>query len=51
MLGFRKLPTSEWRAWDTDFGAKWHFMSTYRYFKLTRSTVDQIDIGAFFFRR
>jgi hypothetical protein len=33
---------------DHDFGAKWHFMSTYRYFKLTRSTVDQIDIGGFF---
>jgi hypothetical protein len=30
---------------DHDFGAKWHFMSSYRYFKLTRSTVDQIDIG------
>ena len=33
---------------DHDFGAKWHFMSTYRYFKLTRSTIDQIDIGGFF---
>jgi hypothetical protein len=30
---------------DHDFGAKWHFMSSYRYFKLTRSTIDQIDIG------
>lgn len=30
---------------DHDFGSKWHFMSSYRYFKLTRSTVDQIDIG------
>lgn len=33
---------------DHDFGSKWHFMSSYRYFKLTRSTVDQIDIGGFF---
>jgi Carboxypeptidase regulatory-like domain len=30
---------------DHDFGAKWHFMSSYRFFKLTRSTIDQIDIG------
>ena len=33
---------------DHDFGSKWHFMSSYRYFKLTHSTVDQIDIGGFF---
>ena len=30
---------------DHDFGEKWHFMSSYRFFKLTRSTIDQIDIG------
>jgi len=30
---------------DHDFGSKWHFMSSYRYFKLTRATIDQIDIG------
>jgi hypothetical protein len=30
---------------DHDFGAKWHFMSSYRFFKLTRATHDQIDIG------
>ena len=30
---------------DHDFGKNWHFMSSYRYFKLTRSTIDQIDIG------
>ena len=30
---------------DHDFGAKWHFMSSYRFFKLTRSTIDQIAIG------
>jgi hypothetical protein len=33
---------------DHDFGSKWHFMSSYRYFRLTRATVDQIDIGGFF---
>jgi len=33
---------------DHDFGSKWHFMSSYRYFKLTRSTFDQVDIGGFF---
>ena len=33
---------------DHDFGKKWHFMSSYRYFKLTRATIDQVDIGGFF---
>jgi hypothetical protein len=33
---------------DHDFGAKWHFMSSYRYYKLVRSTDDQVDIGGFF---
>jgi hypothetical protein len=30
---------------DHDFGAKWHFMSSYRYYKLVRATDDQVDIG------
>ena len=30
---------------DHDFGAKWHFNSSYRYYKLTRATNDQVDIG------
>ncbi len=30
---------------DHDFGAKWHFMSSYRYYHLTRATDDQVDIG------
>jgi len=30
---------------DHDFGAKWHFNSSYRYYKLTRATSSQIDIG------
>jgi hypothetical protein len=33
---------------DHDFGDKWHFNSSYRYFKLTAATDDQIDIGGFF---
>lgn len=34
---------------DHDFSAKWHFMSSYRYFKFgTNATGDQVDIGGFF---
>ncbi len=33
---------------DHDFGDKWHFMSSYRYYSLTRGTIDQVDIGGFF---
>jgi len=33
---------------DHDFGAKWHFMSSYRWNKLNSSTDNQIDIGGFF---
>ena len=33
---------------DHDFGQKWHFMSSYRYYHLTRATDDQVDIGGFF---
>ncbi|MFZ0730840.1 MAG: carboxypeptidase-like regulatory domain-containing protein [Candidatus Sulfotelmatobacter sp.] len=33
---------------DHDFGEKWHFTSSYRYFKLATSTTDQVDIGGFF---
>ncbi len=33
---------------DHDFGAKWHFMSSYRYYHLERATDDQVDIGGFF---
>ena len=33
---------------DHDFGAKLHFNSSYRYYKLTRATTDQYDIGGFF---
>jgi len=33
---------------DHDFGEKWHFTSSYRYFKLKIATADQVDIGGFF---
>ena len=33
---------------DHDFGPKWHFNTSYRYYKLTRATSSQIDIGGFF---
>lgn len=30
---------------DHDFGAKWHFMSSYRYYHLERFTNNQYDVG------
>jgi len=33
---------------DHDFGQKWHFMSSYRYYHLLNSTDNQVDIGGFF---
>ena len=33
---------------DHDFGSKWHFNSSYRYYKLVRSTDSQVDVGGFF---
>jgi len=30
---------------DHDFSAKWHFMTSYRYYNLKNATTDQIDIG------
>jgi len=33
---------------DHDFGPKWHFNSTYRYYKMQRDTTNQVDIGGFF---
>lgn len=33
---------------DHDFGAKWHAMASYRYYKLTNQTGNQIDIGGAF---
>ena len=33
---------------DHDFSSKWHFMSTYHYFKINSADTNQIDIGGFF---
>jgi hypothetical protein len=33
---------------DHDFGAKWHFNSSYRYYRLDRITNSETDIGGFF---
>jgi hypothetical protein len=33
---------------DHDFSDKWHFTSSYRYFKLGIATTDQVDVGGFF---
>jgi hypothetical protein len=33
---------------DHDFGSNWHLMSSYRYYKLTRASTSQVDIGGFF---
>ena len=33
---------------DHDFGAKWHFSSSYRFYRLLRTTNSQVDIGGFF---
>ena len=33
---------------DHDFGSKWHFNTSYRYYKLTRAVTSQLDIGGFF---
>jgi hypothetical protein len=33
---------------DHDFGSKWHFYMSYRYFKLTKLTTNQVDIGGQF---
>jgi len=33
---------------DHDFGQKFHFNASYHYYRLTRATLDQVDIGGFF---
>jgi hypothetical protein len=33
---------------DHDFGDKWHFMSSYRYYNLQSASNQQVDIGGFF---
>lgn len=33
---------------DHDFGSKWHWMTSYRYYNLALATTSQVDIGGFF---
>jgi hypothetical protein len=33
---------------DHDFSDRWHFMTSYRYYKLTQAVHQQVDIGGFF---
>jgi hypothetical protein len=33
---------------DHDFGSKWHFSSSYRYYRLNLANNSQVDIGGFF---
>jgi hypothetical protein len=33
---------------DHDFSPKWHFNSSYRYYKLVRATTNQVDVGGAF---
>jgi hypothetical protein len=33
---------------DHDFGQKWHFTTSYRYYHLTRATTNQVDVGGAF---
>jgi hypothetical protein len=33
---------------DHDFGDKWHWMASYRYYKLEQASTTQVDIGGFF---
>jgi hypothetical protein len=33
---------------DHDFGSKWHFNSSYRYYKLLLANTSQVDVGGFF---
>ena len=54
VLGFSgnlSLPTKSYflaSRIDHDFSAKWHFTSTYHWFKLTEAVDSQVDIGGFF---
>jgi Carboxypeptidase regulatory-like domain len=54
VLGFRANMALPWddnfgvARLDHDFTSKWHFYSTYRYYKMERATGNQIDIGGFY---
>ncbi len=54
VLGFKGNMAIPWKdnfgvlRLDHDFGSKWHFNATYRYYHMERNTTDQVDIGGFF---
>src|SRR5262249_34994432 len=54
VLAFRGNVTLPWSdnfgvvRLDHDLGSKWHFFSTYRYYRMSRATGNQVDIGGFF---
>jgi hypothetical protein len=54
VLGFKGNMPIPWKdnfgvlRLDHDFGPKWHFNTTYRYYHMERNTTDQVDIGGFF---
>ena len=45
---FPTPPTLAWLAWTTTLVQRYHFNSSYRYYKLVRSTTSQVDVGGFF---
>ncbi len=54
VLGFKANAVEPWNdnfgvaRLDHDFGPKWHFYATYRYYHMQRATGNQIDIGGIF---
>ena len=54
ILGFRGNMSVPWddnfgvARLDHDFGPKWHFYTSYRYYKMERATGNQVDIGGFY---
>ena len=54
VLGFKGNMAIPWKdnfgvlRLDHDFGSKWHFNATYRYYHMERNHHDQVDIGGFF---
>ena len=53
-VGFKQNMPIPWKdrffvaRLDHDFGAKWHLMASYRYYKLTKTSDVQVDIGGGF---
>jgi Carboxypeptidase regulatory-like domain len=53
VLAFRANMALPWKdnigvlRLDHDFGSRWHFYSSYRYYHMERATSNQVDIGGF----